>query len=37
MPLNISDKYKMFDFWVAVILNYSSEIWGFHAAADREK
>jgi len=36
MPLDISDRLKLFDSLVSPILNYSSEVWGFHLAGDVE-
>ena len=37
VPLEISEKLKLFDVMVAPILNYGSEIWGFHNAPDIER
>ena len=37
VSLEISEKLKLFDTMVAPILNYGSEIWGFHNAPDIER
>ena len=37
VPLEISEKVKLFDTMVAPILNYGCEIWGFHNAPDIER
>ena len=36
VALETTDKIKLFDSLVAPILNYSSEVWGFHDANDVE-
>ena len=36
VPLNISEKLKLFDHMVLPMLMYSSETWGFHKAHDIE-
>ena len=37
VSLNVSEKLKMFDAMISPILNYGSEIWGFHKAVDIER
>ena len=37
IEFDISDKLKLFDSMISPILNYGSEIWGFHKAPDIEK
>ena len=37
LPLQNSEKIKLFDMMVLPILNYGSEIWGFHKAPDIER
>ena len=37
VPLELSEKIKLFDTMIAPILNYGSEIWGFHNAPDIER
>lgn len=35
--MNISDKVKLFDSMINPILNYGSEVWGFHKGPDIER
>jgi hypothetical protein len=37
VSINISEKIKLFDAMVSLILHYGSEVWGFHTAIDIEK
>ena len=37
ISLNVSEKLKMFDAMISPILNYGSEIWGFHKSVDIER
>ena len=37
VSLNVSEKLKMFDAMISPILNYGSEIWGFHKSVDIER
>ena len=37
VEFDITDKIKLFDSMICPILNYSSEIWGFHKSPDVEK
>ena len=37
VSLHVSEKVKLFDAMVVPILNYGSEIWGFHSAPDIER
>lgn len=37
VPMDISEKLQLFDVMVLPILNYGSEIWGFHKAPDIER
>ena len=37
VSLDISEKLKLFDAMVLPILNFSSEVWGFHASLDIER
>jgi hypothetical protein len=37
VSLNVSDKLKFFDAMICSILNYGSEIWGFHKSQDVER
>lgn len=37
MLLDIRDKLKLFDCMISPILNYGSEVWGFHKAQDIER
>ena len=37
VSLNASEKLKMFDSMISPILNYGSEIWGFHKSVDIER
>lgn len=37
VPLHVNEKIKLFDSMVAPILNYGSELWGFHTAPEIER
>ena len=37
VSLNITEKLKLFDAMISPILNYGSEVWGFHKAPDIER
>ena len=37
VSLNVSEKIKLFDTMVLLILCYGCEVWGFHAALDVER
>ena len=37
LNVHVTEKVKLFDAMVLPILNYASEIWGFHTAPDVER